>query len=238
MAPHDNHQFRLGVIKTLPLILGLIPFGLAYGIVAVQAGFTVAETVLMSLVVFAGTAQFMAVVMVQAGAGIPLIVASTLLVNLRYLIMGLSVSQYLSASSARWRRLLASMMSDESYLTSVNHYREDAATSGNPHFMLGSNGSLYVAWALFSLIGALAAHQIDDPLQWGLDFAMPATFLTMLIPQIVSRRVAIVVAVAAVVGTAGYALLPGKWYIILAVVAATGVGVLLELRDEKRGDAC
>lgn len=224
----------MGVIKTLPLALGAVPFGLAYGVVAIQAGFTVAETVLMSLVVFAGASQFMAVVMVQAGAGIPLVVASTLLVNLRHLMMGLSISPYLSEATPWWQRVLAFAMTDESYLTSVTHYREQDAEQGNPHFMLGSGGSIYVAWGIASLVGALAGHSIANPLKWGLDFAMPATFLTMLLPQVVSKRLAIVVAVSAVVATSAYVLMPGKWYIILAVVAATVTGVTLETLAEKK----
>ena len=72
----NRHQFWLGVTRTLPLALGAIPFGLAYGVVSIKAGLTIAETLLMSLIVFAGASQFMAVVMIQAGAGTALIVAS------------------------------------------------------------------------------------------------------------------------------------------------------------------
>lgn len=233
----NRHQFRLGLVKTLPLALGAVPFGIAYGILAVQAGLTVTEAVLMSLVVFAGASQFMAVVMIQSGAGLPLIVASTLLVNLRHLMMGLSLSPYLSETTPRWQRVLAFGMTDESYLTSVTHYRDQDEAQGNPYFMLGSGGFMYVEWALASLLGALAGHAISDPLKWGLDFAMPATFLTMLLPQVVSRRFAAVVAVSAFVATASYVLIPGKWYIILAVVAATATGVALETRAERVAQA-
>lgn len=232
-AEENRHQLRMGLIKTLPLALGAVPFGLAYGVVAIQAGLTVAEAVLMSLVVFAGASQFMAVVMVQSGAGIVLIVASTLLVNLRHLMMGLSLSPYLSAATPRWQRVLAFGMTDESYLTSVTHYREAGEGQANPHFMLGAGGSIYVAWGIASLVGALVGDAISNPLEWGLDFAMPATFLTMLLPQIVSRRLAAVVIVSAVVATATYVLIPGKWYIILAVVTATATGIVLEMLAEK-----
>jgi len=233
----DRHQFRLGLVKTLPLALGAVPFGLAYGVVAIQAGLTVAETMLMSLVVFAGASQFMAVVMVQAGAGMFLIVISTLLVNLRHLMMGLSISPYLSKTTPWWQRLVAFGMTDESYLTSVTHYRDQAGEQGNPHFMLGAGASIYVAWGLASLVGALAGNSISNPLQWGLDFAMPATFLTMLLPQIVSRRMGVVVIVSAAVATATYVLVPGKWYIIVAVLAATITGVVLETLAERRATA-
>lgn len=237
-TPDENgRQFRLGLAKTSPLALGAIPFGLAYGVVAIQSGLSVAEAMLMSLVVFAGASQFMAVVMIQAGAGLPLILVSTLLVNLRHLMMGLSLSPYLSSSTPAWQRLLAFGMTDESYLTSVTHYRDAIDGRGNPFFMLGAGGSIYVAWGCASLVGALAGNAISNPLQWGLDFAMPATFLTMLIPQVASRRLAIVVSVSAVVATATYVLIPGKWYIILAVLAATATGVVLETLAERRAAA-
>jgi len=228
------HQMRLGLVKMVPLVLGAVPFGLAYGIVAVQSGLTVIETLAMSLIVFAGASQFMAVVMIQAGAGIPLIVASTLLVNLRHLMMGLSISPYLSETTPRWQRVLAFAMTDESYLTSITHYREPDNGQPNPYFMLGAGGSMYVTWAAASLVGALVGNAISNPLQWGLDFAMPATFLTMLLPQIVSRRLAAVVMVSGVVATATYVLVPGKWYIIVAVIAATVTGVVLETLAEKK----
>lgn len=233
-TPDDARQFRIGVAKTMPLALGAIPFGLAYGIVAVQAGLTVAEAVLMSLLVFAGASQFMAVVMLQAGAGIPLIVASTFLVNLRHLVMGLSLSPYLSELASRWQRIVVFGMTDESYITTVTHYREQQVAQGNPYVLLGSGGLIYVVWATASLLGALAGHSISDPLKWGVDFAMPAAFLTMLVPQIMSRRVAGVVLVSATAATGAFLLIPGKWYIIIAVVAGTVTGVILEAMAERR----
>lgn len=235
-APSRNRsQLRLGAAKTLPLVLGVVPFGLAYGVLSVQAGLTVGETLLMSLVVFAGASQFMAVGMFQSAAGGLTIVVSTLLINLRHLMMGLSLSPYLSETTPGWQRMLAFGMVDESYLVTITHYREQGSPQGSPHFMLGSGLMMYSAWFAASLVGAVAGHAISDPLRWGLDFAMPATFLTMLLPQVTSRRLVIVVMVAAVAATASYLLVPGKWYIIIAVVAATATGVILETLAEKAG---
>jgi 4-azaleucine resistance transporter AzlC len=227
-------EFRHALVKTAPLLLGVIPFGLAYGVVATQAGLTVAETVLMSLLVFAGASQFMAVVMIQAGTGMPLIVISTLLINLRHLLMGLSLSPYLSEQHPRWHRLLAFGLVDETYLTTITHYRESGLEQGSPWFMLSSAGLFYCTWATASLIGAIAGHSIPDPMKWGLDFAMPASFITMLLPQIVSKRIAIVVAVAAVTATLGYLYVPGKWYILIGALAAVAVGVALETAEERK----
>lgn len=234
MTQDDREHFKLGFAKTLPLALGAVPFGIAYGVIASQAGLTIAETMLMSFIVFAGASQFMAVVMLQAGAGIPLIVASTFLVNMRHLMMGLSLSPYLSETTPRWQRIVAFTMTDESYLTSVTYYRDQDDEQGNPYFLWGSGGFIYVAWAAASLIGAVAGQSISDPLKWGLDFAMPATFLTMLVPQLMSRRLVVVIAVSAVVATATYVFVPGKWYIIVAVLTATLTGVVLEVLAERR----
>lgn len=233
MTSDDRHQFRLAVARALPLALGVAPFGLAYGVLAVAAGLTVAETTLMSLLVFAGASQLSAVAMLAGGAGIALVVASTFLVNIRHLVMGLSISPYFTEATPAWRRLLAFSMCDEAYLLSIGHFREQGLEQGNRYFMLGSGGTIYVVWALTSLVGALAGGAIDDPLKWGLDFAMPATFLTLLLPQLVSRRIAIVVGASALVATASYLLIPGKWYMLLAVVTGTVLGVVLETAAEK-----
>lgn len=233
MTSDDRHQLRLGIARTIPLALGCVPFGVAYGILAIRAGLTVAEVMLMSLLVFAGASQLTAVVMLGSGAGLALVVASTFLINLRHLVMGLSISPYFTEATPAWRRLLAFSMTDEAYLVSIGHYREQRVEQGNPHFMIGSGGTIYVVWALASLAGALAGHAVRDPLRWGLDFAMPATFLTMLLPQVVTKRVAIVVASSALVATASYLLIPGKWYLIIAVVTGTVLGVILESAAEK-----
>ena len=230
----NRHQFRLGVRKMIPIVLGVVPFALAYGVLAVQGGLTVAETMLMSLVVFAGASQFMAVGMFQAGAGGLTIVVSTLLINIRHLVMGLSLSPYLTETTPRWQRLLAFGMVDESYLTTITHYREEGEPQGNPHFLLAAGIMMYVTWNLASLLGALAGNAISDPLKWGLDFAMPATFLTMLLPQVVSRRLIAVVLTSAIAATASFILIPGKWYIIIAVAVGTATGLALEMRAEAR----
>ena len=234
-ATADNsHQFRLGVRKVLPIVLGVVPFGLAYGVLAVQGGLTVAEAMLMSLTVFAGASQFMAVGMFQTGVGGLTIVVSTLLINVRHLVMGLSLSPYLTETTPKWQRLLAFGMVDESYLTTITHYREQGEPQGNPHFMLATGLTMYVVWNLASLVGALAGNTISDPLRWGLDFAMPATFLTMLLPQVVSRRLLVVAATAAVAATASFVLIPGKWYIMIAVAVGVVTGLALEIRAEGR----
>lgn len=224
----DSKEFILGVKKTIPLMMGVIPFGLAYGIMASQAHLTVFETTLMSLGVFAGSAQFMAVGMIKEGVGIFYIVISTLLINLRHLLMGLSLSQYFKNLKLKWLFLLSFGMGDEPYSCTITHYKEEDVSEGNPYFMLGSEIGMYIFWVSSSLAGALLGHSIKDPLSWGLDFAMPATFLTLTIPHIKSVDIFIVFMISGICSVAGYLMIPGKWYIILATIIAAAIGTALE----------
>ncbi|ABB14781.1 AzlC family ABC transporter permease [Carboxydothermus hydrogenoformans] len=236
-SPVDLKAFLLGLKKTTPFMLGLIPFGLAYGIMATQAKLSLGETLLMSLLVFAGSAQFMAVGMIKEGVGIGFIVLSTLLINLRHLLMGLSLAPFLNKLNAKWLYLLAFGLTDEVYGTTIGHYQQEGSYKGNPYFMLGSEAGIYFSWLISSLAGALLGTLIKDPLSWGLDFAMPATFLSIVIGQIKSWQILIVFLIAGILAIAGYLLIPGKWYIILATGTATVLGTILELLTEKRSTA-
>jgi 4-azaleucine resistance transporter AzlC len=229
----DSKEFFIGLKKTTPLMIGVIPFGLAYGIMASQTNLSVFETIFMSMIVFAGSAQFMAVGMIKEGVGILFIVISTLLINLRHLLMGLSLSPYLNRLKSNWLYLLAFGMVDESYACTISYYQSKDTFEGNPYFMIGSATGMYIFWVGSSIAGILLGHYIKDPLSWGLDFAMPATFLSIIIPQIKSVRISIVFVVSGICAIAGYLLIPGKWYIIVATVIATVIGTALETRAER-----
>lgn len=234
----QSKDFFIGARKTIPLMIGVIPFGLAYGIMASQAGLTVAEIVFMSIVVFAGSAQFMVVGMISQGVGFAFIVFSTILINLRHLLMGLSLSPYLNKLKSSWLYTLAFGMVDESYATTINHYQNSGSSEGNPYFMLGSGAGMYLFWIGSSLIGGVLGHSIKDPLSWGLDFAMPATFLSILIPQITSIRMFAVMLISGTCTIIAYLYIPGKWYIIIATAAATTAGTIMEILEERRLHKC
>lgn len=233
-----SKEFFLGIKKTMPLMVGVIPFGLAYGIMGIQAGLKLPELTLMSMFVFAGSAQFMAVGMIKEGISFTLIVISTLLINLRHLLMGLSLAPYLNRQKTRWLYLLAFGMVDESYASTINHYKESGSEQGNPFFMFGAAFGMYIFWIGSSLIGAILGYSIKDPLSWGLDFAMPATFLSILVLQIKSVRIMTVFFVSGISAVAANIYIPGKWYIIIATVVATATGTFMELTEESRVTNC
>ena len=234
----ESKELFAGIKETVPLYIGSMPFGLAYGILGAQAGLTVTQIALMSIVVFAGSAQFMAVQMISQGVGFAFIVFSTLLINLRHVLMGLSLSVYLNKLKTSWLYLLAFGLTDESYAAGINHYQKSGESEGNPWFLLGASMGMYFFWLASSIVGAVLGNSINDPLSWGLDFAMPATFLSILIPQIVSWRIFLVVLISGVAAVAAYILVPGKWYIIIATIVAASAGTIMEVMDERRSGKC
>ena len=221
----DGKQFRAGVRDTLPLMLGVFPFGLAYGIFGQSVGLTAGETLLMSLTVFAGAAQFISLPMFAAGAGLAMITLTTLLINLRHLLMGASLAPFMEKLSLPWKALLCFGMADETYAVTISRAQSDGYSRD---YHLGSNSTGYVTWAVSTILGVMLGSHISDPLAWGLDFAMPATFLALLVPRLVDRTSLTVSIVAAIVSVTVAISIPGKWYIILACLAAVAVGACME----------
>jgi len=223
-------EFWIGVRDSIPLMVGMIPFGITCGIMALTAGLTSGETILMSMCVFAGASQFIAITMLGAGvSGWGLIVVTTLLVNLRHLLMGASLAPYIIRLPVALQALLSFGMVDETYAITIDRIHKKGYSAS---YQLGANAMFYSAWILSTAVGVLLSGYILDPLAWGLDFAMPAIFLSMLIPRLVSPTALLVCGVAAVVAIIGMLYLPGKWYIIAACVAAVTVGGLMEEEAE------
>lgn len=222
-------EFWTGVRDSVPLIVGVMPFGITCGIMALAAGLTSGETLLMSMLVFAGAAQFIAITMLGTGvSGWGLIVFTTLLINLRHLLMGASLAPYMIRLPFFLQALLSFGMVDETYAMVIDRIQKKGY---NESYQLGANMAFYSSWVLATAVGVLLSGYISDPLAWGLDFAMPAVFLAMLIPRLVSPAALVVCGVAVVVTVMGVLYLPGKWYIIIACIAAVVVGGAMEKRS-------
>lgn len=210
----------------LPITAGIIPFGLTCGIMGRTAGFSVFEIVFMSMTVFAGAAQFMAIAMINSGiTNWGVIVFTTLLVNLRHLLMGASLSPYLFKQPQSLQYFLAFGMTDESYALTINRIEKKGYDA---YYQLEASCFLYIIWVVSTFLGAVLYHTIPNPLEWGLDFVIPLTFLVLLMPRLMNRTALLVASVSTVVAVFGALYLPGKWYIIVAAVAASIVGGSIE----------
>lgn len=210
-------------------------YGAVFGVTARDAGLTAWETALMSAFVFAGAAQFAAVALWSAGASALQIVATTFVVNLRYLLMGASMARFLSKRHGRPlpRAALAALaagLSDESYAVSARRF---AAHGPSARYLLAANTLLYVTWLSSSLLGALFGALVANPERYGLDFAFPAAFLAILLPEL-KERPALAAAGAAAAASVLVALyVPGSWYLLSGILAAALVGAGVE-RNARR----
>jgi 4-azaleucine resistance transporter AzlC len=219
-------DFWQGIIRSGPILLGVIPFGITCGIMGLTAGLTSLETIMMSFLVFAGASQFIAITMLGAGiTGWSIIVLTTLLVNLRHMLMGASLAHYMVRQPVARQILLSFLLTDEAYAMTISRIDQDGYSAS---YHLGVSISLYVTWGLATVVGVLVGNYIPDPLAWGIDFAMPATFLVLLFPRITDHISFVVCIVSGLIAVVGAIYLPGKWYMIAACFAAVLIGGLME----------
>jgi predicted branched-subunit amino acid permease len=137
-------DLKRGILATALLVPGVVAFGLLYGVMARQVGFSPWEAWAMSIIVHAGSAQFVALGMWET-AGAAAILLTTLAINLRHLLMGASVAAHLRGLSRPWKALLALWMSDESYALTIAEYEQDR---GSHWYFLGANVGIYLAQPL------------------------------------------------------------------------------------------
>lgn len=218
-----TQAFFLGVRALLPMHLGVAPFGVIYGVVALSAGIPPLAALLMSSIVFAGSAQFLLAQLVGAGAPALLSVGAVGLINLRHALYSASVAPLLAHLPRRWKLLLAYLLTDEAYAAAIPHLLENPKSPVAHWILFGAGFALWAGWQLATLTGVLAGSLLPSDL--GLDFALPLTFIAIVVPLIGSRArlIAALVAAAAAVMLAG---LPYKTGLFAAALAGLAAGAL------------
>jgi 4-azaleucine resistance transporter AzlC len=217
-------DFRAGFVAPMPLWLGVAPFGAIYAVSAIAAGLDWAQTLAMSLLVFAGAAQFTAAGLFASGAAPFTIVVATLIINARHVLLAASIAPFVREAPLRAKALLAFQLTDESYAIGMRGWVDGA---GSPAYQFGANISLYVIWQCSTVAGILLGALIPDPAVYGLDLVFPLSFIGLLVP-LLRERVSVTVALLAGALTIGGAiLLPGNWYILIAGIVASAVGAFL-----------
>jgi len=212
--------FERGFWALAPLWLGVIPFALAFAVTARAAGLSLLETQALSVFVFAGAAQFSAVGLIAVGAAGLEIVLTTLLLNVRHLLYGLSLGRVFHLAP-RERPVAAFFLTDEAFGVAA------AAKERSFAFLMGIELSLFLMWNLATFSGFLLGATIPDPAQLGVDVIFPLAFVALLVP-LVGTRVEVVVAVCA--GALAYGLqqsLPGGLPILITGIAGSLLGAFL-----------
>lgn len=164
----------------MPLVIGAVPFGILFGILALTANIPWWAMQAMSAFVFAGSSQFVAAELIASGVSFPFIVLTTFIVNLRHALYSASVASYLRELSPAWRAVLAFGMTDESFATAIVHYRDRSHDAAHKHwYFLGANLGLFIPWQIATAVGFAIGSGLGDPLALGLDFMMPVVFILM-----------------------------------------------------------
>ncbi|GIN15051.1 hypothetical protein J32TS2_04070 [Shouchella clausii] len=183
---------QAAITEAFPLALAIAAYGISYGVLATQGGFTFGQTVTMSMFVFSGSAQLVTAGMMAGGASAISILAAVLLLNLRNLLYGAALANTVSLAG-KWRFALAFGVSDEPFVLASAREQKHGP---DPFYFAIVFVCFYLSWVFASLAGALLGAQVD-PLTWGLDFVFPVTFTALLVPSLKGRP-AIATALAAI----------------------------------------
>ena len=224
--------FFAGARDTFPMLVGAAPFGVIFGTLAIGSGLPVWLTLGMSLLVFGGSSQFVAVSLISSGAALPVIWLTTFVVNLRHALYSATLLPYARELPARWRWALAFWLTDETFAVVENQLRHHTDAKDGAWYWLGSSLAMYFDWQFWTLVGVVLGQSIPMLATLGLDFAMVATFAAIVALQLHARPVLFAALVAGTVALLAREL-PYKLGLMLAALAGVAAGVIAEKLSER-----
>ncbi|WP_281649035.1 AzlC family ABC transporter permease [Parendozoicomonas sp. Alg238-R29] len=227
-----------GARDTLPLILAAIPFGILYGVLAKTGGLSFGATLAMSLLVYAGSAQFIAVSMMATGVAWPAILLTTFFVNLRHMLYAATLVPHVRSMSSFVKARMAFWLTDETFAVVINWLREHRSGFGLQWYYLGSGLLMYSNWALCTVIGYALGISLPGMEGWGLEVAMIVAFVGIVAPALTNSAMWITAGVASLGGVLTWGWPNQSGLMISALIAvATGVAVeKLSKKEEARND--
>jgi len=214
-----------GASDMLPLSFAVLPWGILFGSLAVQRGFDWLEAQLFSGIVFGGAVQIVTVELMANNASLFTVLFSAFVISSRHFLYGLALRERLSIKPLRWRLGLGFLLTDELFALSGD--RRAYRNRFRLYYALGAGGSFYLAWNLWTFIGIFAGTSLPDLTQLGLDFAIAATFIALVLPGIktvASFSAAVVAGVASVTFT----LWEFDLSLVCAALLAMCVGFLIQ----------
>jgi 4-azaleucine resistance transporter AzlC len=221
-----------GLRDTLPFMFGSIPFGLLFGTLATGEGLSPLATMAMSLFVFSGSAQFIAVVLLGGGSGIWVVWFATFVLNLRHLLYAATLVDHVRHLSQAWRFPLAAFLTDETFAVMERRYRTQGGGPNAHWYYIASCIGMYLNWQTWTFLGITIGQNCPEVQNWGLEFAMVVTFIGIVVPLLTSMPYVAAAATAGLVAVIANPL-PYKLGLMLAALAGIVVGVALDIR--KRG---
>jgi len=221
---------KKGFLDVIPLSIPVIPFGIIYGVIAIEIGLSPLVAFCMSFIIFAGSSQIAFAQLFSAGASPLVMISSIAVINSRHFLYGAVLSQYLNKLNCYWKILLSYLMTDQAFSVSLSYLKKNHKKK-NAHFhMLGSGFTLWFLWQLSTLAGIILGNIVPE--QLGLTFAIPLTFLSLIISELRKKDHLIVIAVSGLASLALYDF-PFKIYIIVSAFLALGISYVLITKFKK-----
>jgi 4-azaleucine resistance transporter AzlC len=227
IIPDKRRAFFEGVRDQLPLVLGVAPFGAIFGALAINVGIPPVETQALSLLLFAGSAQFIAVSLIDIGTPVLIVIITIAIVNLRHLLYSIAFSPYVQSLGVRWKIPLAWLLTDEAFAVASLRYQRPGSNQDHWYF-LGTGLTLWSSWQISTYLGITAGALI--PASWQLEFALPLTFMAILAPSL-STRAAWATALTAGILALLLINLPLSTGLFISVVAALTLGGWLQDKE-------
>ena len=190
----NTQSFWQGVLATLPLSIAVIPWGILAGSFAIDVGLSAIESQAMSAIVFAGAAQLVALGMIKAGIGLTSILLTTLLITSRHLLYSMALREKVSPLPLKWRLSLGFLLTDELFAV----VSADKRHIFNRWYALGGGLGFYVFWNIATLFGIIAGKTIPNMDQLGLEFAIAATFIALVVPMVNAKSILVCILVSLV----------------------------------------
>lgn len=225
--------FLKGIQDVSPLMIPVVPFGIIFGVLAIELGFNGYTTMGMSIIIFGGASQIIFLQLFSAGASSLTILGSVGAVNSRHLLYGAVLSEHLSDLKLSWKIIISYFLVDQAFVVSNSYLKKN--NDKNKHFHLfGAGVTCWTIWQITTFIGIILGSVIPDKL--GLTFAIPLTFLALLINDFRKLINVIVILVSGIIATLGYQVIPFKAYVIVASLSGLIVAFILTKLMNKKND--
>ena len=218
-------EFIAGAKAITPLVIGAIPLGIIFGTLAPSSGLSFGGAIAMSALVFAGSAQFIALGLLATETPLLIIILTTFVVNLRHLLYSLSLVPHVRHLSPIKKFFLGFWLTDELFAVVINRYGENDNSKYKHWYYFGAAIFMYGNWQLCTLVGLTLGHLVPNAASWGLDFAMSVTFIGMVMPYLKNRSMFIAVIVSGIMALVTHNL-PHQSGLVVAAIAGIMAGMV------------
>jgi predicted branched-subunit amino acid permease len=216
--------FFKGITDVSPLMIPVVPFGIIFGVLAIDLGLTPTTTIAMSIIIFGGASQIIFLQLFSAGASSLIILGSVGAVNSRHLLYGAVLSEHMSDFKMTWKIIISYFLVDQAFAV-TNSYLKKSKDKDKAFHSFGAGATCWVIWQITTIIGIFLGSIIPEKL--GLSFAVPLTFLALIVDDLRKLINVIIIIISGSIATFGYEIIPFKAYVIVAAISGLIIATIL-----------